>query len=337
MKRKLKSAYFKILILLEYSMMSLLLILLAGFFITLVVAPSVIKKEKQAGIVGKDVHKPNKPEVANMGGLSVAIGFCAAILLAIALNTFFELEFNLIFVMAGLITILIINLMGVFDDLFKIRQSVKAVLPLFAAIPLIAVSVGTTTMGIPFIGPVDFGIFYVLALVPLGVAVASNLTNMLAGFNGNEVGMGIIIFLTASYIAFINNQIDALIISLAMLGSLIAFLKFNWYPAKAFPGDVLNLMIGCTLAVVVIIGNFETVGFILMLPYVIDWFIKAKNGFPKTFAIFNSKDGKLYVPKGKIRGLADLILTKTNGMTERNLTITLIGIEIIFAVIAVAI
>ncbi len=317
--------------------LGLIAVFLTAFIVTLIITPLIIKKEIDAGIIGKDMHKPIKRKIANMGGLSVAIGVTTAIILAIGLKTFFHTSIDLTIIMAGLITILLINFMGIFDDLFEIRQVVKALLPLFAAIPLIAISVGTTVMTFPIIGSVDFGIIYLIALVPLGLAVASNLTNMLAGFNGNEVGMGIVIFLTTSYIALMNNEIEALFISLAMVGALIAFLKFNWYPADAFPGDVLNLMIGGALAVVVIIGNFESIGFVLMIPYILDWIIKAYNKFPKSFAVYNPKDKKLYTPKGKIRGLADLILKVSGGMKETHLTLTLIGIEIIFALIAILI
>ncbi|MFA5381536.1 MAG: glycosyltransferase 4 family protein [Candidatus Micrarchaeia archaeon] len=316
---------------------ALLAVFLTAFIITLLVSPSIINKEIDAGIVGKDMHKSGNEKVANMGGFAVVIGVAAAIVLAIGLRTFFHTSINLTITLAGLVTILLINLMGIFDDLFEMRQLIKALLPLFASIPLIAISAGYTIMDVPFFGPMDFGIIYLIALIPLGVAVASNLTNMLAGFNGNEVGMGIVIFLTSSYIAFMNNEVESLFISIAMLGALIAFLKFNWYPAKAFPGDVLNLMIGGTLAVVVIIGNFEKIGFILMIPYIIDWFIKAKNRFPKSFAVYNSSDGKLYAPSGKTRGLADLLLRISGGMKETHLTLTLIFIEIIFAVIALLI
>lgn len=314
--------------------LALTVVFLTALILTLILTPQIIKKEIKAGLTGKDMHKPNKPEVANLGGLAVAIAVATAIILAIGFKTFFHTAINLTLIMAGLITILLINFIGIFDDLFEIRQVVKALLPLFASIPLIAISISNTNMGIPFIGPVEFGIFYLIALVPLGLAVASNLTNMLAGFNGNEVGMGIVIFLTTAYISLHLGENEALFISIAMVGALIGFLKFNWYPAEAFPGDILNLMIGGTLAVVVIIGDFETIGFILMIPYVIDWFIKAKNKFPKSFAIYNSKDGKLYAPPGKTRGLADLILKISNGMKEVYLTLTLISIEIIFAIIA---
>ena len=60
-------------------------------------------------------------------------------------------------------------------------------------------------MTFPFIGLIDFGIIYTVILLPLGIAVASNLTNMLAGFNGNESGMGIIMFIVILIVSFYSD------------------------------------------------------------------------------------------------------------------------------------
>ncbi len=278
------------------------------------------------------MNKPNKPFVADTGGLAIIFAVLFTVLLAIAYYTFFDNNLNLVLLMAASLTILILEVIGFYDDLFDIHQAIKAVLPILAAIPLIAIAAGTTTMSFPFIGAINFGIFYVILLIPLGITVASNLTNMLAGFNGSEVGMGIIMFITMSLLFLMQGKTEPLIISLAMLGALTGFLIYNWYPAKIFPGDATTFLIGGTLATVVIIGNMEAAGAILVIPYVIDFFIKAKNGFPKSFAQY--KEGKLYAPKNRIRGLADLILHISNGLTEVQLTLILIGMEIVCGIIA---
>ncbi|MCD6227371.1 hypothetical protein J7J90_02665 [Candidatus Micrarchaeota archaeon] len=302
-----------------------------SFFVTLLFTPILIKKLKDRGIVGRDMHKPDRPLIPDTGGLAVIFGVLVAVLFVIAYNTFFDDGLNTIHLMVGLLTILILEIIGFYDDLFNIPQSIKAVLPMIAAIPLMAIAAGTTTMSFPVIGAVDFGIFYVLVLIPLGITVASNLTNMLAGFNGSEVGMGIIIFITMSLIFLSHGSTEPLIISLAMLGALAAFMMYNWYPAKIFPGDATTFLIGGTLATVVILGNAEAAGALLTIPYVIDFFIKAKNGFPKSFAIF--ENGKLYPPKERIRGLGDLLLKTFNGLKEVHLTLILIGIETIVAMV----
>jgi len=117
-------------------------------------------------------------------------------------------------------------------------------------------------------------------LVPLGITGAANAANMLAGFNGLEVGMGIVIVVSLSIIAYLIGEMTALIILLAALGALLATIYYNWYPAKIFIGDVGTLSIGAIIATAVIIGSFEFAGIIIVIPYFVDFLIKAKNHFP---------------------------------------------------------
>ncbi len=315
-------------------MIELAAVFLCAFAATFISMPILIRKLKAAGMVGKDMNKPGKPEAVEMGGLGVLVGLLAALLLAIGLQTFGNLEFNLINVLAALVTMLIIALIGIFDDLFEIPQALKAFLPLLAATPLVAVmAAGSTAMHLPFIGIVDFGIWYVVLLIPLAIAVCSNLTNMLAGFNGLESGMGIIMFATMAFVAMMNGSIELALISIAMLGSLLAFINFNWSPARAFMGDIGTLSIGTALATSVIIGNLESAGAILVIPFVIDFFIKAANGFPKTFGELRGR--KLYPPGGKVKGLVHLVMKLANGITEVNLVLVLLALESVFAIIVI--
>ena len=314
-------------------------ILASSFAIVLVTLPFLIRKLFAAQMTGNDVNKQGTPPVAEMGGLAIVMGIIGSLLLAIALYTFMggEYQFKLIDVLAAMLTLCIIALIGTYDDLFSMRQSIKAVIPMVAALPLVAVSAaGSTGMSVPFIGYIDFGIWYIVLLIPLGVAVASNLTNMLAGFNGMESGMGIVMFAALLFLALQNGSIEAAMISAAMLGALLAFLRLNWYPARVFTGDVGNLTIGAALAVAVILGNLESAGAILVIPYVLDFFIKAKNRFPssKWWGEIGSK-GRLYPLEGRVRGLAQFVMKKYNGVSEQKLVLTFIAAEGLCALLAI--
>ena len=280
---------------------------------------------------GIDMHKENKHLVFNFGGFVPVICFIIAVILCS-----FITDVNQTVLSYSLLTILIVALIGLYDDIKELPQLLKALIP----IPVAGILVYTlftighsTQIFFPILGNIDFGILYFIILVPIGLAGASNLTNMLAGFNGNETGMAIIMFITLSILTYLNNSYEALIISVAFLGALIGFIKFNWYPAKAFGGDVLNLSIGAVLLVVIVLAKIEIFGIILVLPYIFDWILKARAKFPKSFAIL--EDGILYAPEGKPRGLADYILKKTRGLTELTLVIVLIGLEIVCAFLTI--
>lgn len=305
-------------------------IAIISFFVTLIFTHMLIPRLKRFGIVGKDMNKPGMPEVAEMGGIAVVAGFTAGVLLAVLANSFFGFDFNLTYVLAALITIHSIAFIGIVDDLLDVPQWLKAILPLFAAVPLIVVkAAGSTILNVPFVGAIDFGIFYILVLIPIGVAVASNLTNMLAGFNGMESGMGIVIFLFASLFAISTNNMPATIVFVSILGALVGFIRYNWYPARIFMGDGGTLTIGAALAVGVIIGNMESIGAILLIPYVIDFFIKLYNRFPSKNWWGVNKNGKLYPPENKVRGFAQLVMKMSNGISEQRLVMFFVLLEVI--------
>ena len=313
----------------------LVIILIISFLASFVLFPAMIFRLKKVGIVGKNMNSEIQEEVAEMGGLVMVAGFGTGIFTVIAVKTFFNIfpSVDLISILIALSTILIVVLIGIFDDLVSIPQQIKAFMPLFAALPLIVIKEGSAFMRIPFLGNVNFGLLYTLVIIPLEVTIAANAVNMLAGFNGLEVGMGIIAVGSLAIIAYLMGKISVLVILLAALGALLATLYYNWYPAKILVGDVGTLSIGAIIAAAVIIGNFEIAGAILLIPYIIDFLIKAKNHFPYSFGEY--RDGKLYCPEDGPVGLGQLIMRVCGGISERNLVLVLMGIEAVLGVVAI--
>lgn len=118
-------------------------------------------------------------------------------------------------------------------------------------------------------------------------------------------------------------------ILLAGMGASLGGLLFNWYPARIFVGDAGTLSLGAVLAASSIVGNFEMAGVIVIVPYALDFGIKAANGFP-----FRGWSGKLRCPENGPVGLGQAILKLTGGLREPGLTLVLVGLEAIFAALA---
>ncbi len=308
---------------------------IAAFAVTFYSVPIVARKLLAAGITGKDINKSGAPVIPEMGGVAIVMGLVAGVLFTTGALVFLGIDFNPTLVFAGLSTILIMALIGIYDDLFDMAQLTKALLPVVAAVPLIAATIGSSrAITLPFIGPVEFGLLYPLILIPLAITVTSNLTNMLAGFNGLEAGMGAMIFISASIIAYMHGNSSILIFTVPMAGALLAFLFFNRYPAKVFIGDIGTLTIGATLATAVIVGGFQSLGAVLVVLYVIDFFIKAYNKFPTRQWWGENRNGKLYPVEGKVRGLCQLIMKAANGISEQNLVLVLIGLQALVGIAA---
>jgi UDP-N-acetylglucosamine--dolichyl-phosphate N-acetylglucosaminephosphotransferase len=290
-------------------------------------------------MVGRDMNKPGRPEVPEMAGLALVAGFGAGVLLAVALEAFsprlLAVEFTAL--LAVLCTVLLTTLIGVADDLIGMRQFVKAFLPVVAALPLVAVRAGHETMTIPFLGHVDLGPIYPLLLVPLGVTGAANAVNMLAGFNGLELGTGLVAMGSLAAIAAGLGETTALVLLLAGIGASAGLLLFNWHPARAFVGDVGTLSIGAILAAACIVGNFETAGLILIVPHALDFLFKARHGFPsRGWWGELGEDGRLRCPAHGPVSLPQAILKVTGGLREPMLVLVLIGIQALCGLGAIA-
>ncbi len=293
----------------------------AGIVFFKLVTPALVS----AGLTQADVHKAGKPKIPEMGGIAILAAISTSVLLIATLD-------NKTAMLAVVCTVLITGLIGLLDDVVGIGQAVKAFLPMIAALPL-SLIISSTTVLIPFVGVVDIWVVGYLLLLLAIVTVAPNVINMVGGFNGTELGMGIAVTVPLAVIAYLIGANDALVPLMILLGVCLAALRFNWFPSRVFLGDVGSFAIGGTLAAAIVIGHLEVAGVILLIPFVVDMALKLPHKLPKTFA--RLEDGKLYCPQGYPIGLAQLILKATGGLREDKLAMTMIGIELVFGGIAI--
>jgi UDP-N-acetylglucosamine--dolichyl-phosphate N-acetylglucosaminephosphotransferase len=274
-----------------------------------------------------------------MGGICVVFGFVLGILIYIGLSTFYLQMQNYVEILAVLCTVLSMCIIGMMDDLLGwkkgLRQWQKPLFTLFAALPMMVINAGHSTMNLPIIGTIDFGIIYPLLIVPIGIVGASNAYNMVAGYNGLEAGMGVILLSTLGYFAFVNGKLSAMMLAICMVSSLIAFLYFNWYPAKVFPGDTMTYSLGALAACIAIVGDMEKIAVWLFLPYVLDFIIQASGGFRKEAFARVNEEGDLEKPyKGlyHLTHLAIAVLKHLKGKVyETDVVLFCCGIEITLA------
>ena len=119
-------------------------------------------------------------------------------------------------------------------------------------------------------------IFFAMVIM-VGCVNAVNLTDGVDGLCGS-VTIPVMIFFTA--VAYMKNQLDIALMPAALVGGLIAYLFYNWHPAKVFMGDTGSLFLGgaiCGLAfalnmpmVLVLVGFVyivETLSVILQVAY----------------------------------------------------------------------
>lgn len=305
-----------------------------------------IIKARETGFTGPDMNKPDKPMVAEAGGVWVSVAASFGILTYIALRVYSGVTGEYILDLMTLSLLLFMSsFLGFLDDILgwkkglRIRARILAMAPL--AIPMMVIKAGYSTMALPFIGVVDFGILYPLLLVPLGILGASNAFNMIAGYNGLEAGQGtLLMFFTATY-CFMEGIHPSLEGSIIMLFALLGFLAYNWYPAKTFPGNSLTYGLGAYYASLVILGNFEKFGLMLFTLYFIEFLLFIRgltNGVYKENFGKLSSDGKLLPPYNKSYSLTHLaikIQVKIRGYaTEKGVVYTILSIQAIIGILS---
>jgi len=287
-----------------------------SFILTYITIPFWIRKVKIAGLIWEDMNKLGHPKnVAGSGGIVVVIAFIIGVLYYIAIRTFIIKEPDSInlYIFALLSVVLILSIVGIIDDLLGwknkgLSKRTRILLAFIAAIPLVVINAGTSTMNFPFLGPVNFGILYPLLLIPLGIAGATTTYNFLAGYNGLETGQGILVLGFLSYVAYISGYAWLTLIGLTMVFALLGFWFYNKYPAKVFPGDSLTWTIGALIAGMAILGHFQRIAVFVFIPYIIETGLKLRGKLEKqSFAKLN-KDRSLEMPYKKIYGLEHLAI-----------------------------
>jgi len=317
-----------------------------SFLATFLLLPTWIKRTKKAGLTGKDMNKYDKKEIAEAGGICFVAGLLLGILSYIFLKTFYlssTSDMNIIQIISLASVVLIISFIGFIDDVLGwkigLRQREKPILCLFAAIPLMVINAGTSTMNLPLIGVIDFGILYTLILIPLGITIAANAFNLLAGYNGLEAGQGIIILSTIAILLRITGQNPLYLITLCAIAALIAFLIFNKFPAKIFPGDTLTYSVGAFIAGIAILGNMEKVAVFLFIPYILEFLLKLRGKLKKESFAKPNKDNSLDLQYKKIYGLEHLairILKKvkpSKKVYEKDVVFLIWGFQILLGII----
>lgn len=321
-------------------MLAMLAVLAVGFLVTFLILPKGIKYLTRIGLDVKDMAKKHQPLVPISGGIFVMIGLFIALLVYIFIRTFIynDISSNMI-ILASICSMLIVAVIGFFDDLMiretkkglyvGLKRWQKPLLTLPAAIPLMVIKAGFSTLTIPFIGPVDFGLIYPLLLVPVGVVGAANMVNLLEGFNGMGAGMGIVYTLSLGLYAYVNGRTDAAVIAFAVLGALVAFFIFNKIPAKVFPGDSLTYLLGAAIVSIAVIGNIEKAALIISIPFIFEFFLKARSKFKaQTYGKYDH--GKIKSFYRKVYSIPHF-LTRTGKYTEKQIVWFMIFIQIVFA------
>lgn len=322
-----------------------LLIFLLSIFLSFKFTKYWISVAKKNNLLGKDMNKFSKPEVAEAGGIAVIAAILISTLGYVFVKTFIlSSENNIIKISTLIITILMACFIGFIDDILGwkkgLKQWHKLLLTLPIAIPLVVINAGTHLMLIPFIGPVNFGWIYPIILIPLAIMGTTNGYNILAGYNGLEASLGILIFSSLGVVSVIVGELWLAIIALIVVGALFGFLAFNKYPSKVFPGDSLTYTLGALVGCFAILGNMERITLIIFIPFIIEGFLKLRMRLKAENFGRPNKDNSLEPPYKENHSLTHValrivkFLRHSNKAYERDVVYLLLLFELLMIILA---
>ena len=247
------------------------------FLLTLVGIPAFIRYYRKAQITGQQMHEDVKQHQAKvgtptMGGLvfliaTVVVSFLVALFTKQLTNNVGMILFILV----------LYGLVGFLDDFLKVFRKIneglnpkqKFTLQVLGGIIFyLFYERGGDILSV-FGYPIHLGWLYIIFAL-FWLVGFSNAVNLTDGIDG-LASISVVISLSAyGVIAYLQNQMDLLLVIFTMIGGLLGFFIFNHKPAKVFMGDVGSLALGGMLAAVSMALHQEWTLLIIGIIYVFE-------------------------------------------------------------------
>ena len=227
-------------------MFDVLLSIAISFTITFLAIPAVINVAEMKKLFDMpDERKVHHAPITPLGGLGIFAGFVFGCLLTLHFSQYSELQY---FMAAALV----IFFLGLKDDILIISPIKKFIGQVLAAFIIIYYGGIQIRSMNGFLGVYQLPEMFSLLLTYFAVIVVINSFNLIDGIDGLAGSLGLIsTVIFGTY--FLNvNMLPYAVIAFSMAGSLLAFLIFNFQPAKIFMGDTGSLLVGTINAILVI-------------------------------------------------------------------------------------
>ena len=293
-----------------------------AFIVSYILTPYMARVGKKQNMVDMPGHrKIHEEAIPNLGGIVIFFGFLLSLLFVIKIEGQFR---------ALLIGGIIILLLGVIDDIANLSPKHKFVIQMIPALILIIYNsdlinnfVANQLKSFDLLG---YLLYPILIFWIVGV---TNSINLIDGLDGLACGVSLIALVTFLFLGLRQNLEVLSFISIALTGSMLAFLKFNFYPAKIFLGDSGSTLAGFILASVgaLWVLNSEN-AFFVFIPVI----ILALPIFDTLFAIWRRYQEHHPIFQADRGHLHHRLLAR--GISHKNVVFILWGISAICSVIA---
>ena len=309
------------------------LVAVLSFVITYVLVRPSARIAKRLGAVDQpSERRVHKRATTRMGGIAIFFGIMVPLAIVYGLGAagimpsvfLLPSNINVPVLFAGMAIMFIV---GCVDDVFQIRALYKFIGQIVAAIVVAASGVMLTDIHMF----ANDG-FFELGLLAWPITVFwlvafANIINLIDGLDGLAAGVCGITLAAFFVLSLMTDSIATALIAIVGVAACVAFLRFNFHPAKLFMGDCGSLTLGFLLGVVSLLGVMKAATFTSLAVPVIIAGIPVLDTFS---AIIRRKREHISISvpdKGHIHHS----LMKA-GFDQRRVVLTIYGICAVFAV-----
>lgn len=222
-------------------MIRLILGFFLAYFLALVGTPMAREAALRFGVVdAPDGRLKNHDQpVAYLGGLAVF----AAFLLSIGMTFEFDQE-----LLALLLASTIVTTVGLIDDFGALTPKPKVLGQVVAVFVLLKAGIMVQIAFMPW--------WLRILITVLWLVGMSNAFNLVDIMDGLAAGLGAIAATFLLVVALLNGRWVVAAFTVALVGALLGFLRFNFFPATIYLGDCGSLFIGLTLGALAMVMDY---------------------------------------------------------------------------------
>ena len=194
----------------------------------------------------QDLHRKNHNQhISRLGGVAIFVSFTMTVLFFFPWVKYDSANFLII-------ACFILGAMGLKDDVYGTSLLAKFALQVIVAAILVFLGDYHLTSLYGVLGIGDMNLFWSSTFSIILVIFLSNIFNLIDGIDGLAASIGFTVSTCFGILFALMHQAPYALICFALCGALLAFLKFNWHPAKIFMGDTGSLIIGLITSVLAI-------------------------------------------------------------------------------------
>ncbi|OUC16556.1 MAG: hypothetical protein B0A82_01015 [Alkalinema sp. CACIAM 70d] len=214
-----------------------------------------------------DSRKIHQQPMVRMGGLAICaatfLGLLGMMVAGVALPTSNPAFMAMLLGSVGFFAI------GLADDRWSLSPILRLGLQGIITVITWYFGLRLDVLPIPGIGTIDLGLFS-LPITFLWLAGVTNAINWLDGLDGLASGVSAIAAMMFALVNWKLGNSDIALVSMAVAGATIGFLRYNFKPAQLYMGDSGSYFLGSMLGGIAILTVQNHANFTLaMLPYVI--------------------------------------------------------------------